>query len=57
MKLMMMRENNKFRKAITKVPEHSSSTVTQHTKEYPYLKPQTNHRYSKMKTEENTTKF
>ena len=54
---MMMRENNKFRRAITKVPEHSSSTVTQNTKEYPYIKPQTIHRYSKMKTEENPTKF
>ena len=54
---MMMRENNKFKKAITRVPEHSSSTVTQTTKEYPYLKPQTYHRYSKVKTEENATKI
>lgn len=49
LKLMMLRENNKMKKAMTKIPEFSSSSLT-HNQEYPYTKPQTVHRYDKYKT-------
>lgn len=56
LKLMMLRENNKMKRAMTKIPEFSSSTIShnqQNNQEYAYTKPQTLHRYDKFKTEEN----
>jgi len=53
LKLMMMRENNKMKRAMTKIPEFSSSTIShnqQNNQEFPYTKPQTLHRYDKYKT-------
>lgn len=35
---------------MTKIPEFSSSSVTHNNQEYPYMKPQTVHRYDKYKT-------
>jgi hypothetical protein len=55
---MMMRENNKMKKALTKMPDFSSPSVTQNVREYPYIKPQTMNkhqsRYDKFKTEEHS---
>ena len=56
LKLMMLRENNKIKKAITKVPEFSSSTPA-NSQEYPYTKPQTVHRYKKYKAGTTSTKL